>query len=171
MPFIDGGDSRVGNGLVHLVGEGSGAAFHLGGFEQVSAGFVENHAPEAIGHHHRHLAAVDVVGIKHRGGTGADLCCGCVDIPFAQIERTIGGAITASDAGAMLAISGENAEPAGLVQPDVACKRAITGGDEHLLPVAAVAATAHLQVSPVLLQQLGSMQQLGGADGEIRRLG
>jgi hypothetical protein len=69
--LIDGGDGGVSDRLAHLLGEGCGAALHLGGFQQVAAGFVEDHAAEAVGQHNRQLSRLHIVGIEHGAGAFA----------------------------------------------------------------------------------------------------
>ena len=117
----------MGNQIPHLVGKGGGAPFDLGGFQQVAAGFVEDHAAESVGEHRRHLSGLDVVGIKHGSGTGAHLLGRAIRIPLAQIIRAARRAVAAPEAGPVIPIGGQHVEAEGLVQADVAGKGAITG--------------------------------------------
>ena len=96
----------MGDELAHLVGKGGGAPFHLGGFQQMAAGLMEDHPAEAIGQHHRELASLHVVGIKHGGGAGAQVDGGGIDIPMAQIIGVVGGAVATAQAGTVITISG-----------------------------------------------------------------
>jgi len=45
---------------------------------------------------------------------------------------------------------------------------AVAGDDQHLLPVAGIAAAAGLQMAAVALELVGPLQQPGGGFGEIR---
>jgi len=159
------------NRFTNLVGERCGPAFHLSGFQQVSAGFVKYHAAEAVGQDHGHLPTIDVVGIEHLGCTAADLDGAGLDIPVAQIIGAIRRSVTAADAGAMFAISGEHAQTAGLMQTNVVAEGSITGSDKHLLPVSGVGATAHIKVLAMAFEKIGALEQQCSAGGQIRGLG
>ena len=119
----------MGNQIPHLVGKGGGAPFDLGGFQEMAAGFVEDHAAKAVGEHRRHLAGFHVVGIEHGCGTGAHFLGRAIRIPLAQIVRASGGAVAAAQAGPVVPIGGQHVEAEGLVQTNVAGKGAITGSD------------------------------------------
>src|SRR5690606_5377524 len=54
--------------LTELAREGRGLAAHAFGFQQVTAGFVKDHAAEAIPHHHGHLATLHVTRAEHAHG-------------------------------------------------------------------------------------------------------
>ena len=126
----------MGNGFSHFLGKGSRSSFHLGGLEQMAAGFMEDHPAKTVGHHHGHLTAIDVFRVEHRGRTGADLLGAGVHIPFLQIPGTVCRSVAPPDAGSMFSVGGQHAQAAGLMQTDVAGKCAVTGGHEHFLPVA-----------------------------------
>ena len=134
----------------------------------MAAGLVEDHAAEAVGEHHRHLAGLHVVGIEHGAGAGAHLLGGGLHIPLGQVFGPAGAAVAATGAGAVLAIGGQHGEAQGLVQADVPGEGAVTGGDQHLLPVAGVAAAAGLQVGAMALQPVGALQKPGGGLGQGR---
>ena len=103
--FIDRGHGGMGDQLAHLVGEGGGAPLHLGGFQQMAAGFVENHTAEPVGKHHRELSRFDVIRVQHGGRTGAEVDGGGLHIPVAQIVGVIGGAVATAQARPVIAIS------------------------------------------------------------------
>ena len=74
----------------------------------------------------------------------------------------IRAAKTASHTGSVLTVSGQNTETKGLVQSQITGKGAVTGGDQHLLPIAGVVAAACLQVLTVLLQASRALEQAIG---------
>ena len=158
----------MGNQLTHLLGEGGGAALHLGGFQQVAASLVENHTAKTIRQHRWHLASFHIVGVEHGAGARAHLGRGGGCIPAAQVIRLIGGAVAPAHARAVLTIGGEHVQPHRLMQADVAAEGAITGGHKHFLPVARIAAAPGLEVCAVFLQLVGAFQQAGSGLGELR---
>ena len=71
-------------------------------------------------------------------------------------------AVAAADAGAVLAVGGQHVQAQRLVQADIAGEGAVAGGHQHLLPVARIAAAAHLQVAAPPLQGGSALQQAAG---------
>ena len=161
----------MGDRLADAVGEGGGAPLQLGGFQQVAAGFVEDHAAEAVGEHHRQLAGLHVIGVEHGGGAAAEILGGIVGVPVVEGFGAVAGAVAAPQAGAVFAIGGQHAQPQRLVQAHIAGEGAVAGGDQHLLPVAGVVTAAGLQVVTVALQPVGAEQQLGGGIPQPRAEG
>ena len=106
--FIDGRDGFVGNGLADHFGKGGGAPLYLGGFQQVAAGLMKNHAAEAVGQHRWHLTGFDVIGVEHGAHTRAHVLGGGVRVPLAQVIGAIGGAVAAAEAGAVVAVGGKH---------------------------------------------------------------
>ena len=106
--LVDGGHRLMGNGFTHFLGKRGGAPLHLGGFQQVPAGLVEDHTAEAVRQHHRQLARLHVVGVEHGAGALAHLLGAGFGIPLAQVVRPAGGAVTPAHAGAVVAIGGEH---------------------------------------------------------------
>ena len=132
----------------------------------MAAGLVEDHAAEAVGEHHRHLAGLHVVGIEHGAGAAAHLLGRGLHVPLGQVFGPAGAAVAATGAGAVLAIGGQHGEAQGLVQADVPGKGAVTGSHQHLLPVAGVATAAGLQVGALTFELVGALQQPGGGLGQ-----
>ena len=157
----------MGYGFADALGEWCGAAFDLGCFQQVPAGFMEDHATKSVGEHHRHLATVHIVSTQHGGRTGAHLLSGGFNVPVAQIIGFVGGSVPTSDAGAVVTVCSQHTEAAGLMQPDVASKGAVTGSHEHFLPVPGEIAAPYFKMLAKALQALGSFKQSLGDDIKV----
>ena len=114
--FINGRHRFMGDGLSNPTSEGAGAALQLGGFQQMAAGFMEDHATKFVGEHHGVGAGIDVIGVEHRSGAGGDVAGGAIGIPDQQIVGMVGAAKPTSDAGAVLAIGSQHTQAQGLVQ-------------------------------------------------------
>ncbi|CAI8323247.1 MAG: Uncharacterised protein [Synechococcus sp. MIT S9220] len=129
---------------------------------------MEDHTTESIGQHHGHLATVDVIGPEHFGGAVTDFLSRSINVPVAQIIRTIAASVTAGNAGAMFAIGCEHTQATGLMQPDVTCKCSIAGCNKHFLPVASEAAPTDVKMLTALLQAMCSLKKTLRDGDEIR---
>ncbi len=80
--IVDRADLGMGDLLTHLIVKHRGLLGHRGGFQQMAAGFMKDHAAKAIAHHHRHGAA----------GTG----------PGGEIDQSLACCLSAECRGVML---------------------------------------------------------------------
>ncbi len=157
--FVPGGEVFVGNFFALAVLEGGGAALNLGGFQQVAAGFMENHTAKGIGHHDRVGARFHIVGVEHFPGGFRNFRRHVAIVPGAQEVGAAGVAGAFGDRGTVGPVSTQQVIAHGLGEADVAGEGAIAGSDQDFLPVAEVGGAARLDVAGLLAQAVGGTEQ------------